>query len=303
MRSKLVVVTGASGFLGMKLARSLIAKGLSVIAVARNVEALEEKLSDILQQIKIVDSENIDKIPFEQVDYVVHCAFTRSSTGHEIASSLFFQQQLIKHIANADSTANLINVSSQGIYGRNTPPPWKESIQPDPDYLYALGKFSAEVICDSLALVGANYTSLRLAGITGAFDGLKPEVTSRFVTSALKGLPIEIHGGTQVFSSIDLEDVVDGIVSLINNTDPNMWDRVYNLGNLQSYSIVDIANTVKKVAPDFVNKEVDIRILETDEPIRVNAGMDSTALYALTNWTPKKSLEQTVLELFKFLQI
>lgn len=303
MRNRLVVITGASGFLGMKLSRSLISKGFSVIAVTRNVEALEKKLSDILQQIKIIDSKDIDTIPFDQVSYVVHCAFTRSSTGHEIASSLVFQQKLIKLIAHANSKANLINISSQGVYGRNTPPPWTESTQPDPDYLYALGKFSAEVICDSLSLVGISYTSLRLAGITGAFEGLKPEVTSRFVTNALKGLPIEIHGGTQVFSNIDLEDVVDGIISLIDNTDPKMWEKVYNLGNLQPYSILEIADTVKKIAPEFVSKEVDIKIIETSETARVNAGMDSSAFYSLTNWKPSKSIEQTVSELFKFLKV
>lgn len=296
---KTILITGVSGFLGMELLNQLLKKDYNVIGVGRSLDYVREKYST--ENVKFYHLESLDNISFKEIDTVIHCAFSRASIGLKLASSLVFLQNILDNIIKNGDNSSFINISTQGVYGMKTPPLWTEDTLPNPDYLYAMAKYSSELMCDILKEHQINYTSLRLPGITGAYDGLKLEVTSRFVKNAFKGDPICIVGGKQIFSSIDLGDVVDGIIALIENTDDNKWERVYNLGNLKPFSIIEIAETVKKVAADFFSRDVVVEIIEKDIE-SVNAGLNSTKFYELTSWKPKRSLEDTVRELFCFFE-
>ena len=51
---------------------------------------------------------------------------------------------LLTNIYLCDSV--FANISSQSVYGKMSEPLWAESTPVEPDYLYAMGKYSSEII-------------------------------------------------------------------------------------------------------------------------------------------------------------
>ncbi len=299
MKNNRVLITGVSGYLGMELLQQLLSRGYKVVGVSRNLDYVKGKYRD--ENVAFFHPDELEDIFFYTIDAIVHCAFSRKSEGDKLANSLDFLQEVLDKVIESKSNMSFVNISTQAVYGKDTPPLWSETTTPNPDYLYAMAKYASELMCDNLSKYGVKYTSLRLPGITGAYDGLKPEITSRFVQNALNNLPIQIVGGTQVFSNVDLGDVVGGILALIENAKDKKWERVYNLGHQKPHSIVEIADTVKKVAQKLLNKEVIINITDEEEQVKVNAGLDSSKFYNFTNWQPQRTLEDTITELFLYL--
>jgi UDP-glucose 4-epimerase len=69
-------------------------------------------------------------------------------------------------------------------------------------------------------------------------------VVPNFVRQALAGDPIEVHGdGTQTRSFTYVGDVVSGLIALA--MEPRAVGQVFNIGNPEEISILDLAKRVK----------------------------------------------------------
>src|SRR5262245_8282319 len=75
-----IVVTGAGGFLGARVAVQLAAAGHEVIALARSELALGDK-SIARARSALADTESVASLRFANIDGVVHCAGLSSNWG------------------------------------------------------------------------------------------------------------------------------------------------------------------------------------------------------------------------------
>jgi nucleoside-diphosphate-sugar epimerase len=298
---KTVLVTGAGGFFGTELIKQLLNRScFRILSLVRD----KTKHKSIFNSSSVVHYDNEDLtngiIPFETVDILIHSAFSRQSNGILLAESLLYTTTLFS-LARNNGVKSIINISSQGVYGQANKPPWREDMHVAPDSLYAIAKYSSELIAMASFLSpfhNINFTNIRLPGLTGGQEGLKKEVVSRFVSNAIEGLPIKIIGGTQVFSNMDVRDAVEGVIKLLY-VSPVIWKRTYNLGNIWRHSIIEIAEMVKEIAPNYTSKPVVIEVEEKD--VTLESGMDSSLFYKDTGWSPKYTMKDIIVSLFEYL--
>jgi nucleoside-diphosphate-sugar epimerase/carbamoylphosphate synthase large subunit len=302
LSNKKLLVTGATGYLGRKLIDVLLKQNsdYTILALVRDKKTAQLVLPNTVQ---IFDTEDLEKgdLSFANIDVLLHLGFARPHKSHEeIAQSLAFTGKIFRR-AISNNLGNIINVSSQSVYGQTCLPPWNEETKVAPNEPYSLAKFSAELLLLELSHQNKhiNYTSLRLTTTTGGANGLiNVDLISRFVKKVRNGENIHVIGGSQIIERLDIRDAVSGIISLLK-TPSNNWKPVYNLGSNKPIKLLDLAQEIIKIGKiykvdnpskiDFEEKEIDLKF-----------GMDSTLFINDTGWKPEYSIQDTIHSLFNY---
>lgn len=293
-----ILVSGAGGFLGSELIKQLLKNGkFNVIAYTSQKEQLMNrfKKNTNLTCFNIEDWKD-DIIPFDKVDTLINCAFARTSNGKELASSLDFTNEFMSD-ATKKNVGGIINISSQSVYSQQRDLAAIEETSVIPESLYGLTKYSTELLISNICkYANVPYTNLRLASLVGQdFD---VRLTNRFIKSAINGEIIKIVGGKQIISYMDVRDAADGLIALIS-VDPKNWKSIYNFGVDESYKLTEMAELVKKIAPQFISNEVKIEVEEGNDFL--NLSMDCSEFYEDTLWKPKYGMEIIIKDIFEHL--
>jgi len=212
-----------------------------------------------------------------------------------LVDSLNFTREIFE-AAQRGGVLAIINISSRNVYGSKYKPLWKETTPICPDNIYAMAKYSSELLLKSIAnkKQSVNFTNIRLSSLLA--NTLDMRIVNKFVKDAIDNQIIKITGGKQIFSYLDIRDAASGIISLLS-VDPEGWNEVYNLGSDKRYDILEISKIISDVAKDYMGKNVIIELEEKD--IVLDIGMDSSLFYKETGWMPKYSMRDTVVSLFE----
>lgn len=241
-----VVVTGGSGFIGTHVAERLgTANNVSIIDTR---EPSENRFNFI--KGTVLNPDEMTRA-MEDCDVVVHLAGVVGveRTESNPISTLDVNIQGTRNIleaCRANGVAKIIFASSSEIYGQAFRLPVKESVQPKPISAYGLSKLVGEEYIRSFsALYGMRYTILRLFNVYGPGQS-SDFVIPRFVSSALRGEPITIHGdGTQIRSFCHVRDVSNSVLLATDKGD----DQILNIGNdRQPVTINELAETIVSIA-------------------------------------------------------
>jgi len=233
-----IVVTGGAGFVGSNLLRQLEATpAVSQTVVVDDFSfGFRENLVDLRSSLfegSILDQDLLAEA-FDGADAVVHLA-ARSSVPRSVA------YPLAAHEANATGTVrvleaarsagnvHVITASSSSVYGANDILPKTEDLATRPVSPYAASKLAAEAY--TLAW-GHSYELPVLAfRFFNIFGPQQPPLHSyaaaipSFLSAAMQGLPIPIHGtGTQSrdFTYVDtvVRVITDAVVRRIGYHEP-----------------------------------------------------------------------------------
>jgi len=304
-RGKVILLTGATGYVGQNLLRKLlkIPETKRVIAVARNREIADsvfgsiedENLSFFYLEEAPVDSWNLG-----QVDTIVHLGDARPPEGGSaIAKSLGFTKKVVMQ-ASAYQIAEFVYISSQAVYGEKTSPDlWDESSLPSPDSPYAMAKLAGEMLVMELRqlLPRPRVWILRLSRVYGKGYGMRwHEMPHKFVSDFRQKREISILGGSQAFDLIHIEDVLSSIHHVLK-AEQNKNKSIYNLGGGRSVTIRELADCVNRAAGQIGLERVPIRILPGEDERKF--GMDSTLFCRDFAWKHQVSLEKGILELVR----
>lgn len=295
---KKILITGSDGMIGGKLVRRLIdTTDFDIIGATFTREMLDSMIAreNIEQKERIQFLSNDELLaPETKLDDIyaaVHLAFSRRNRpASEIASSISFASAVFGKLT-ASSAERVINLSSQGIYGK-VEEFRTEDTPPAPETQYTMAKYAAEIIFNT-HLDNADipdYTNLRL----------DPVVQSQNLVIALckqaKEGQIQLRGGEQRFSFIDVEDAVSGITAMLLS--PSGWEHVYNLGwNRSRFSLTEVAERVAAVSERLGFSRPEITLEKQD--IILWAGMDSSRFTKHTGWKPEITFDQMIEKIFR----
>ncbi|MFK5878976.1 MAG: NAD-dependent epimerase/dehydratase family protein [Flavobacteriaceae bacterium] len=297
-----LLITGATGYLGLNLIDKIIEDKLNfnVWAFVRD----KNKAKSILpKQIILYDENDLmdGTLAMGNVDFLIHSGFARPHRStKEIADSLLFTSKLFRK-AVANHVANIINISSQSVYGQDSPPPWKESSIIAPTTVYATAKYTTELSLTELASQNKhiNFTSIRLCSVCGAAKGMvNVDIISRFVETVKKESNITIAGGEQLMERLNIYDTVTGIIALLN-TPSHIWKKEYNLGSNAQIQLQELAEKVIKIGKNSYNKS-NSKIINIKNNTSINYGLNSDLFMKDTGWKPTYSIEDSIHSLFKF---
>jgi nucleoside-diphosphate-sugar epimerase len=298
---KNILITGATGYLGQNLINKLHKEDSFVIyALVRN----KDKAKQILPA-NIICFDNNDMndgtLSLGNIDILLHAGFARPHCSlTEIADSITFTAELFTK-AVANQVSNIINISSQSVYGQADTPPWSEMSSVAPSTPYGSAKYSSELILKSLAQQHKhiNYTSIRLGALSGGASGFNDtDLLAKLVVKALNSEKINIVGGNQLMDRLDIRDAVDAIIAMLN-TPSSQWKSTYNLGAKEQIKLIELAGLVA----DITAKEKNIvksEIALESKDIKQNFGLNCESFQQDFKWVPSHDISDCIKSVIAF---
>jgi dTDP-glucose 4,6-dehydratase len=298
MAERLVLVTGAAGFLGSHLCDALLAEGHQVVGVdnlstgnLENLGHLKDEPRFFFEQIDITQPFDVGK-----VDYVFNFASPASPVDYMrlgIETLLVGSAGTLNTLEIAKKYgAGYLHASTSECYGDPLVHPQVESywgnVNPiGPRSVYDEAKrFSEAAVSAYLRYHGVNTHLVRIFNTYG--PRLQPRdgrLISNLVMQALRGEPLTIYGdGSQTRSFCYCSDLIDGILRLSQS---DVHDPV-NIGNPQEWTILECAQQVQSVVGS--RSEIVFEPLPQDDPLRRRP--DITLARNLLGWSPKIALHE-----------
>lgn len=310
-----IIVTGGAGFLGSHLCDKLIEQGNQVICIdnlltgnAGNIAYLQNS-----EDFQFVEADACDSFP-EDLDFdeIYHLASPASPNKNNTQSymALPFETMQINSFGTWNlceealaRNAKFLMASTSEIYGDPKEHPQKETYLGNvsttgPRSVYDEAKRFAETITS--AYVRHKKLDARIVRIFNTYGPrMAPDgrVVIEFVNAALQNKPLPVFGdGTQTRSFCYVSDLVDGIIAAMEK---GVQGGVYNLGNPNEFTILELAEKVKQLT-NATSQISSVASLPTDDPQK--RCPDITKARQELGWEPEVELEEGLKKLIVYLQ-
>jgi dihydroflavonol-4-reductase len=240
--ARTILVTGATGFTGGKLARRLVAQGISVRALLRSREKAQSLAADGIDvRIGQLTSLNDVVAAARGCDQIHHIAAVFRTAGHP--DSYY-------HEVNVDGTQNVleaarrldcervVHCSTGGVHGHIADPPAGETYPFGPGDIYQRTKLEGELAASAAARRGQRVVIVRPGPIYGEGD-------LRFLKlyrAIARGVFVMIGSGTPKLHMVHIDDLVDGI--LLCSTSEAAIGEVFILAGPQAPTLNEIVRDI-----------------------------------------------------------
>lgn len=283
MSSLRCLVTGGAGFVGSHLVDRLHRAGHDVVALDNFFTGSRDNLRhlDGEPRFRLVEHDVCDPLPdLGPLDRIYNFACP-ASPGHYQRDPVFTAKTCflgVLHCLEVAEThgARMLQASTSEVYGDPKVHPQPESyrgfVNPiGPRACYDEGKRIGETLCIDFRARGVDARLVRIFNTYGPrMDPRDGRVVSNFIVQALSGEPLTVYGdGTQTRSFCFVEDLVDGIVALMEH---DSEQGPVNLGNDRERSMLDLARLVLEHTGSV--SELVHRPLPTDDPTRRRPELD-----------------------------
>jgi len=262
--SESILVTGGAGFIGSHLVDRLLADGGSVTVLDDFSTGHEANLSThpstaLLRVVRgsVTDEGLVDKLVAEH-PLVFHLA-AAVGVAHIMSDPVGSLRTNVRGTENVLAAAHrygsrVVLASTSEIYGRSAEVPFKESADRvlGPTWIHRWSYSTSKAVDEHLAFAYAEQ-GLRVS-IVRYFNSYGPRidergygsVIARFVTQALSGEPITLHGdGQQTRCFTYVTDTVEG--TLLAARRKEALGHVFNVGNAEEVTIRDLAERIRRM--------------------------------------------------------
>lgn len=254
-----VLVTGASGWLGMAIVRALLGRGDGVVAMDLHLApalvqlAAENKNLTMAQGNLAEWSQTLDIFRHHEPEMVVHAA---AIVGVVAAADIPVQAMRV----NIEGSINLfeamrhtgvkrvVHISTEETYGDFEHAVIDEEYRQRPTSIYGLTKLAAEnygrVYSDRYGLECIN---IRTCWVYGP-DLPRARVPKVFIDAALAGKPYHLEsGGDLAVDQVYIDDTVQGVLLALDK--PQHAYDAYHIATGVAPTIDDVARIVRELVP------------------------------------------------------
>ena len=252
--SKRVLVTGGAGFLGSHLCDRLIADGHEVICLDNFFTGKKKNIAHLLSNpnFEIMRHDVIQPI-YAEVDWIFNLACPASPVHYQRDPVRTIKTNVMGALNSLgcakQNNARVLQASTSEVYGDPKVHPQPESYRGAVNPIgiracYDEGKRTAETLFfDYHRQHGLDIRVVRIFNTYGprmtANDG---RVVSNFIMQALRGEDITVYGdGTQTRSFCYVDDLIDGIVKMMNVEN---FTGPVNLGNPNEFTMLELAELI-----------------------------------------------------------
>jgi UDP-glucuronate decarboxylase len=303
---KRILVTGGAGFIGSHLCEKLLKDGSEVICLDNFFTGRKENIAHLIDNpsFEVVRHDVIEPSLLE-VDQIYNLACP--------ASPVHYQYNPVKTIkTNIMGTLNMLGLakrvrarilqaSTSEVYGDPKVHPQPETYWGNANPIgtracYDEGKRCAEALM--FAYHRQNGVDIRVVRIFNTYGPRMLEndgrVVSNFIVQALRGNDMTVYGdGSQTRSFCYVDDLVDGLVRMMNN---EKLVGPVNLGNPGEFTVLELATMVKKLTGS--SSKIIYNPLPPDDPVQRKP--DITIAKESLGWKPHVGLEDGLLRSIEY---
>ena len=285
-----ILVTGGCGYKGHVLIPKLLDEGHEVVSF--DIQWFGNFLEPH-SNLKVIngDVRNIDEIPFEGVECIIHLASIANDPCGDLNPKLTWEVSALATMRLADKAKRVgvkrfIYASSGSVYGIKEEENVTEDLELEPISEYNKTKMVAERVLlsyqdDMIVQI------IRPATVCGFSPRMRLDVSVNLLTMhALSKGKITVFGGAQIRPNIHIDDITDLYIHLIKHPE---HIGIYNAG-FENISILSIAEMVTKHLP------VEIEVTESSDPRSYRVNSDKIIA---TGFRPKKGVECAIREIIE----
>ncbi|AYV84288.1 MAG: hypothetical protein Hyperionvirus21_22 [Hyperionvirus sp.] len=248
-----ILVSGCAGFIGSHLCEKLLSRGDKVIGVdivndyydvrqkEVNLEILGEYEGFIFLKENIVDTKAIEIYRPEIVCHLASMAGVRYSIENPMIyceTNIKGQINLLEQCVKCDVKL-FVYASSSSVYGLNDKVPFSEDDPINlPNSSYACSKQAMEIYANYYnRLYGISVVGLRFFTVYGP-RGRPDMAPFMFMKNIIESKPIVKYGSGESYRDYTyIDDIVNGIVSVLEVYNDKKVCEIYNLGNNKPVSL------------------------------------------------------------------
>ncbi len=299
-----ILVTGAAGFIGSHTAERLCDAGHHVIGVDNYNDYYNLGLKELNSRTlankgitminKDLRDDDLSSVLPSNVSYIFHFAAqpgisSTSSFEDYFTNNVIGTKNLIDYAMQCEKLKLFVNIGTSSIYGLEATFPETTAVKPASHY--GVTKLAAEqLVLQKSREKLMNACSLRLYSVIGPRE--RPEkMYTKLISCAFqnKSFPLFEGSDKHLRSFTYVDDIVDGVVSVINNEE-KVDGEVINLGTEVEHTTQDGIDAVEEV----LGKKIDIAIVPKRAGDQSRTKANITKARSLLNYNPQTTLLESV---------
>lgn len=304
---KRILVTGGAGFIGSHLCERLLNEGNEVICIDNFFTGSKDNIVHLMNNPFFELIRHDVTMPFYiEVDEIYNLACP--------ASPIHYQYNPIKTIKTSVMgainmlglakrvKAKILQASTSEVYGDPEIHPQSENYWGNCNPIGTRSCYDEGKRCAESLFMNYHYQNQVRIKIQRIFNTYGPKmhpndgrVVSNFIVQALQNENITIYGdGTQTRSFCYVDDLVDGMIKLMN-TDDSFIGPI-NIGNPNEFTISELANKVIELTKS--KSEVVYHKLPEDDPKQRQPNIELAK--KVLKWEPKVQLEEGLFKTIEY---
>jgi nucleoside-diphosphate-sugar epimerase len=286
------LVTGAAGFIGSQLLRTLLERGHDAIGWDAYTDyydpALKEENAAGLPVERVDLAE--DPLELEGLDGVFHLAGQPGVASFGgifpvyVRQNVLASQRLFEAAAAAGVRATF--ASSSSVYGDAATYPTPEDTSPSPLAPYGITKLACEHLAHAYATeFDLEVVVVRYFTIYGPRQ--RPDMAfTKMVSCLAEGQPFDLYGdGTQSRSFTYVDDAVEATIAVMERGTPG---STFNVGGGSEVSMLEAIELLGRIA----NRRLEVVRMPRRQGDAARTAADTTRIHEALGWEPKTPFEE-----------